>query len=82
MVSVAVTVTVGVPAAVNVWLALAAVVARDSMALPSPQLTLNLERLEPAAALALRLSVYETPVFAVAAPEAVTVGSDKLTVTP
>ncbi len=55
LVSVAVTVMVGVPAVVKVCAALVALVASVSSALPSPQLTLRFERLEPDAGLAVML---------------------------
>ncbi len=80
LVSVAVTVMVGVPAAIKLWVALVALVARVCRALPSPQLTVKLARLEPAAGAAVMLKLYDTPVSAVALPETVTVGSGKLRV--
>ncbi len=80
LVSVAVTVMVGVPAAVKVCVALVAFVTSVSV-VPSPQFTDNPERLEPAAATAVMVKLYETPVFAVALPDTVTVGCDRLTVT-
>ncbi len=55
LVSVAVTVMVGVPAAVKVCVALEAFVAKVCSALPSPQLTLRLESVEPAAGVAVML---------------------------
>jgi hypothetical protein len=63
-----------------VWLALVALVARLSV-LPSPQLTLKLESVEPAAGAAVMLRLYETPVLALALPEMLIVGCDRLTVT-
>ncbi len=73
-VSVAVTVMVGVPAAAKVCVALVAFVASVSTALPSPQSTVKLERLELAAAVAVIPSEYEMPVFALELPDTVTVG--------
>ncbi len=73
LVSVAVTVIVGVPAAVKLCVALVVFVASVSV-LPSPQFTLKDERLEPAAGLAVILSAYETPVFALELPDTLTVG--------
>jgi hypothetical protein len=57
LVSVAVTVIVGVPAAVNVCVALVAFVASVCTALPSPQLTVKLESVEPAAGAAVMLKL-------------------------
>ncbi len=81
LVSVAVTVIVREPAVLKVCDALVALVASVCTALPSPQSTVKLERLEPAAGVAEMVKLYETPVFAVALPEAVTVGCERLTVT-
>ncbi len=80
LVSVAVTVMVGVPAAVKMCVAVVALVASVSV-LPSPQFTDNPERLEPAAAVAVILKLYETPVLAVGLPEMLMVGCERLTVT-
>jgi hypothetical protein len=57
-------------------------VASISSAPPSPQLTFKPERLEPAAGAAVMLKAYETPVLALALPETLTVGCERLTVTP
>ncbi len=79
--SVAVTVMVGVPAAVKVCVALVALVTSVCTALPSPQSTVKLESVELAAGAAVMLSEYKTPVLALELPEMLTLGGgSKVTV--